>query len=232
MDRRQRLALARSRRLPAATSGGDGQHLFGGENFEGCDGLVLSDEIKLTIASAACLLLLGFEDQYCFDRVRSILVYPRPTAQRRFSQTDGVVNEFQFLSGMAQHGGPILLSWKDVRAIVPTRARQQCGPARVCSSHRWLDGAMEGQPPFATPQLQFRWNEVSAAELKALRGAIQEGRPSVLDPDGGHSPAEFFAVATEAFYCDGLNLFASHAELYGLLSVLYRLETKDWFAAD
>src|SRR5260370_20940057 len=45
------------------------------KDWEGCGGLEMTDEIKVTVAALACLLTLGFEHDY-YDRVRSILVYP------------------------------------------------------------------------------------------------------------------------------------------------------------
>ena len=46
------------------------------KHWEGCDGLVITDEIKVTIAAQACLLLVGMKPGYYYDRVRSVIVYP------------------------------------------------------------------------------------------------------------------------------------------------------------
>ena len=45
------------------------------KSWEGCGGLRLTDEIKVTIAAQACLMILGLPGYY-FDKVRTILVYP------------------------------------------------------------------------------------------------------------------------------------------------------------
>src|SRR6187549_3648954 len=45
------------------------------KSFEGCGGLELSDEIKLTIAGQACLLLLHRETDI-YPNVDAIVVYP------------------------------------------------------------------------------------------------------------------------------------------------------------
>jgi MtfA peptidase len=202
------------------------------KNFEGCDGLAITEEMKVTIAAAACLLLLGFEDSYCFDQARSILVYPNPTKQRNIRRMDGVVDEFQWLSGMVQHGGPIILSWRDV--LRDCRYEQRLNNVVIHEFAHYidgLDGSMEGVPPLPTKDLQREWKSVAMRELEQLRQSVDMGLPTVLDPYGRQSLAELFAVATEAFYCDGLNLSRQHPELYQLLSVLYRLETRDWFLA-
>ena len=65
-------------RLPTA----DQQELLGcvqiflaEKRFEGCGGLEMTDEIRLTIAAQACLLLLHRETDY-YPELTSILVYP------------------------------------------------------------------------------------------------------------------------------------------------------------
>src|SRR5215471_12955760 len=45
------------------------------KSWEGCAGLQITDEIRVTIAAQACLLVLGFDD-YCFEDLKTILVYP------------------------------------------------------------------------------------------------------------------------------------------------------------
>lgn len=198
--------------------------------FEGCDGLKITDEIRVTIAAAACILLLGFEDAYCFDRARTILVFPVPTAQRDMRRADGSVSEFQWLSGMVQHHGPVALSWRDV--LHDCRNDHRLNNVVIHEFAHFvdgLDGAMEGLPPFPDIDQQERWKQVSKREIRLLKERVQNGRPTVLDPYGLENPAEFFAVTTESFYCDGRRLHDEHRELYELLAVLYRIETKSWF---
>ena len=45
------------------------------KEFVGCNGQVITDEIRITIAAQACLLLLG-RPGHVYDELRSILVYP------------------------------------------------------------------------------------------------------------------------------------------------------------
>src|SRR6478672_11018858 len=45
------------------------------KKFEGCGGLEISDEIRVTIAAQACILLLNREHDY-YSGLDSILVYP------------------------------------------------------------------------------------------------------------------------------------------------------------
>src|SRR5262245_17052112 len=45
------------------------------KNWEGCNGLRITDEIRVTIAAQACLLVLGLPHND-FAQVKSVLVYP------------------------------------------------------------------------------------------------------------------------------------------------------------
>src|SRR5688500_13392428 len=45
------------------------------KHFEGCGGLDLTDEIRVTIAAQACLLLLHRDTDY-YPNLTSVLVYP------------------------------------------------------------------------------------------------------------------------------------------------------------
>jgi MtfA peptidase len=200
------------------------------KNFEGCNGLALTDEIKVTIAAAACVLLVGFNDTYCFDRAKSILVYPAPMVQRNLRGSSGVVDSEPFLAGMASQGGTIVLSWRDV--LNECRDEQSVNNVVIHEfAHHvdGIDGAMEGIPPLPSPAETERWTKLANAELKKLRESAQQGLPTVLDPYGATNLAELFAVATEAFFCDGRNLSRFHPEMYEMLAMLYAQQTKDWF---
>ncbi|HYR06998.1 MAG TPA: zinc-dependent peptidase, partial [Longimicrobium sp.] len=46
------------------------------KNFEGAGGLEMTDEIRVTIAAQACVLLLRLDDDDYYPRLRSVVVYP------------------------------------------------------------------------------------------------------------------------------------------------------------
>jgi Mlc titration factor MtfA (ptsG expression regulator) len=45
------------------------------KSFEGCGGMEITDEVRVSIAGQAGILALGFSEQH-FDHLRSVLVYP------------------------------------------------------------------------------------------------------------------------------------------------------------
>src|SRR5205807_2129933 len=73
-------------------------------------GLKITDEIQVTIAAQACLLVLGLEHNF-YDRVLSILVYPHAYVAHRETR-DWVTTED--LLGEAHYRGPVILSWSEV----------------------------------------------------------------------------------------------------------------------
>jgi Mlc titration factor MtfA (ptsG expression regulator) len=194
------------------------------KNWEGCGGLKMTDEIKVTIAAMASLLVLGMEHNY-FDRVKSILVYPaaylRPESRDRRT---GIVDEAgEAVIGEAWYRGPVVLSWDD--ASTDSRLRHR-GHNVVFHefAHQldMLDGVINGTPPLENAEASRRWQEVMTGEFERLARAADRGRATLLDSYGATDEAEFFAVATECFFEQPIELSKRHPELYELLCGYYK----------
>ena len=89
-------------------------------------------------------------------------------------------------------------------------------------------GDVNGTPTLGSNGQYASWARVLGAEYDALRRASDEGRPSVLDDYGAENPAEFFAVATEAFFERPVELRAKHAALYEELRTFYQQDPASW----
>src|SRR5262245_36944171 len=192
------------------------------KQWEGCGGLVMTDEIKVTIAAQAALLLLGIRHDY-FARVMSILVYPSgfrsPEGWRR---ADGVVDMNAGALGEAWYDGPIVLAWDSVLS----GARDPKDGHNVVLhefAHQldYLDGVADGTPPLRNRAQYRKWHDVMTAEYDRLRRESAEGHPKVLDSYGATNEAEFFAVATECFFEKPIQLTRYHPQLYDLLAEYY-----------
>lgn len=200
------------------------------KEWVGCGGLEMTDEIRVTIAAQACLLLLGVEDFY-FDRVRTILVYPSTFVKPPEWQRHGglIEEEEEPTLGEAWHRGPVVLSWKHVR-----RSGRKKDQGRNVVLHEFahqldgLDGEMGGTPPLRGPEEYRRWNEVVTAEFGALAESVRHGEDTWLDPYGATNEAEFFAVVTEHFFEEAAQLRKYYPELYQVLSDFYRLDPAAW----
>jgi Mlc titration factor MtfA (ptsG expression regulator) len=193
------------------------------KNWEGCRGLQLTDEIKVTIAAYASLLVLAL-DKDSLARVQSILVYPDtfrvPDARDRF----GLVHEEgEGTSGQAWYRGPVILSWADTLYDARHPRRGRSLPLHEFAHQLdMLSGAADGTPPLEGLEQERRWQEVMTAEYQGLGDAVGHGEATLLDPYGATHPAEFFAVASECFFARPLALERRHPALYEVLRDYYR----------
>lgn len=199
------------------------------KHWEGCGGLELDDEMRVTIAGQACLLLLGLEHEF-YRNVESILVYPSTVLPRRAVEPmfarPVVVPELMPVLGEAHGRGPVILTWDAVRR---GGAHPELGHNVVYHEFAHvldaLDGSFDGTPLLASRAEYARWVEVCTREYDTLRERSARGEPTLLDPYGATHASEFFAVATEAFFDRPLELRAEHPELYGVLAAFYRQDT-------
>lgn len=196
------------------------------KNWEGCEGLQLTEEMKVVIAGQACLMLLGVEDWY-FDNVRSILIYPK--AFRR-DTSDGVnEGQSQHRAGEAWQGGPIILSWKDsLRGGRNEDDGQNVVIHEFAHALDGLDGEMGGSVMFDDPKDSQSWRRVVDEGYAELCNAKEARRRTLLDHYGATNPAEYFAVATETFFEQPRELADEHPELFSLLKKYYRLDPVPW----
>jgi Mlc titration factor MtfA (ptsG expression regulator) len=197
------------------------------KHWEGCGGLELTDEMRLTIAAQACLLQLGLPHDYYPD-VQSILVYPSTVVppERRpgvFELVEGPIDSPVPILGQALQWGTVILVWD--AAVHGSRHPEQ-GHNLVYHefAHKldMLDGAADGTPPIAD-QAQFaEWVAVCSREFLRLRREAETGHETFLDAYGAKNEAEFFAVATEEFFDRPLDLLKNAPDIYRVLSAYYR----------
>jgi Mlc titration factor MtfA (ptsG expression regulator) len=205
------------------------------KTFVGCAGLEVTDEMRVTIAGQASLLLLNRPSRV-YPGLDTILVYPDAfTAPRKEIDAAGVVHDApRGLLGESWGDGRVLLSWHHVR-----RANHVEPGAQNVVLHEFahqLDsesGSNNGAPYLGSVESYRSWSQVLSADFEALRrDAIfghMDGDETVLDHYGATSPAEFFAVATESFYEKPWALAERHPALYGEFLKYYRVDPRAWF---
>ena len=197
------------------------------KNWEGCGGLDLTDEIRVTIAAQACLLQLGLPHDY-YRNVESIIVYPSTVVPPErhpgfFERVDGPVEASVPLLGQTfNQGGPVILVWD---AVLHGARHPEQGHNVVYHefAHKldMLDGAADGTPPLADRDQFAEWVAVCSREFQRLHRLAEKGHKTFLDAYGAKNEAEFFAVATETFFDRPLALQRHAPDLYGVLSVYY-----------
>ncbi|MBX3433888.1 MAG: zinc-dependent peptidase [Pirellulales bacterium] len=192
-------------------------------------GIEITDDMKLAVAGHAGLLACGQSEPFFYDRLATIVVYPRtirfsPEQTTRYSALPDFPAE-----GVAFQHGPVLLSWATVRRELAGRS-----PGRNVILHELahhVDGlvdAMDGAPGVGDRPRVERWNEVTESEFLRLAGSARRREPTLLDHYGASNRAEFFAVSTECFFELPHALRRRHAELYDVLADFYRLDPAAW----
>jgi Mlc titration factor MtfA (ptsG expression regulator) len=189
--------------------------------WEGCRGQEITDEIRVTVAAWASLLVLGFEDFY-FENVRTILVYPGGFLVPADAADDSDAPDVHMDLGLAHHRGPVALSWWEARWDGRRPGRRNLVLHEFAHKLAELGDPETGRPPLDDPALAARWEQVAAREYRRLCRADDEDQPTLLDPYGATNRAEFFAVATECFFLRPVALRRRHGELYDVLAAVYR----------
>lgn len=196
------------------------------KEWEGCGGLELTDEIRVTIAAEACLLQLGLPHDY-YRNVESILVYPsavllpehRPGV---FERIDGTLDAATPIIGQACAQGPVILVWD---AVLHGARHPEQGHNVVYHefAHKldMLDGAADGTPPLVDSDQFGEWVAVCTREFARLRLLAGQGHKTFLDAYGAKNEAEFFAVATEEFFDRPIMLQRHSPDLYHVLNAYY-----------
>jgi Mlc titration factor MtfA (ptsG expression regulator) len=198
--------------------------------FEGCGGMDLTDEHRVTVAAYGALLLLHRDTDY-YPRLGSILVYPSAfLAPVRHAVGDtAAIETDEERVGESWAAGSMVVSWEDALADIDD-------PAAGCNVviHEFAhqldeeESQGEGLPVLASARAYRTWQAVFSREYEAHCDAVGRGRPTLIDEYGAESPAEFFAVATETFFLLPVDLRMRHPDLYRELAGYYRQDPARW----
>jgi MtfA peptidase len=197
------------------------------KSFIGCQGQAITDEVRVTIAAQACLLLLGHPRSDCYPGLRQILVYPDAfVVNRERGLGAGVVQERRHaLSGESWSQGQVILSWADVLAGAADAA-----DGRNVTLHEFAHqvdqdkGVADGRPWRPGAGARRRWAEVMGEAFERL----QREPSNVIDAYGAGDPAEFFAVVTEVFFERPHDLVAEAPAVYRELAGLFGVDPLAW----
>lgn len=198
--------------------------------FLGCDGLQVTDAMRVTIAALACMPLLGARRGY-YPQLQRILLYPGVfVAPMEEVGEDGVYSrDHHAMAGQSWVQGQVLLSWSDVRqdAADPSDGRNVV----IHEFAHQLDqanGFANGAPPLRSRQAYRCWSTVMQAEYDALRQRLAVGEQGLIDAYAATSPAEFFAVCSELFFECGPALADQHPLLFAELRGYYKVNPLSW----
>lgn len=199
------------------------------KRFEGAGGQKITDEVRVLVASQACLLFLHREANY-YPGLYSIVVYPTQYLAPRWEQDQvGVVVEgVEARAGETWPRGTLVLAWDAV--LAGAAGAWGCRNVVIHEfAHQldYQDGKTDGAPPLPS-ELAQRWPKVWTKEYARFQARLARRLPTEIDPYGARSPAEFFAVTVEAFFMCPRRLAASHPALYRLLGEYFRQDPASW----
>jgi Mlc titration factor MtfA (ptsG expression regulator) len=264
LDERLRRAIERNvplvRRLPSdARSRLEGlvNAFLADKRFVGCNGLVMTDEVRATIAAQASLLLLG-RPRSRYAALREILVYPTPFwVDEDIQDDDGLVTRRRhMLSGQSWDSSRIIVSWQDVmetvqwpgegyNVVLHEFAHYFDAEGEPCAEPTARDGGGRGDRAESNERIQRgrpgdgesgssgpeSWRERLSAEFDRLAHQVDDGEETFLDPYGAEDEAEFFAVATEEFLERPAEFERAEPHLYRLLRQYYGIDPASWSSA-
>lgn len=198
--------------------------------FEGCGGLEVTEEMRVTVAGHAALLLLADPDDY-YPTLGTVILYPESfAAPVQATDRVGVVTEtIEERLGESWQEGTVVLAWDNIEELI--RGTRCDGNVIIHEFAHQIDaqrGICDGALLRAQGDHCRDWGELLELEQRRQRSAWRRGRPAVLDPYAFTSPEELFAVASETFFMRPVRLKTNHPELYAELAEVYGLDPAAW----
>ena len=201
------------------------------KRFEGCAGLEVTGEMRVTIATQACLLLLHRKTDY-FPRLLTILVYPSGFLVSGDRHVEGHIWEAGEEGRLGETGsemGSMVLAWDAIKS-----GARDPSDGKNLVLHEFAhqldfeDQVADGVPVLGSRGAVLSWAEVMKMEFAALRAADATGLSTLLDTYGASNPAEFFAVATEAFFERPRALRQAHPRLFAQFQHFFRQDPESF----
>lgn len=193
------------------------------KEFSAAGSLRLTDAMVVAVAAQAVLPVLRLGLARYDGFVGIVLHAGAVLARREVADAGGVVHTYEEeLSGEAMDGGPVMLSWHDVRGAGHTAA---AGYNVVIHEFAHVldlaSGHADGMPVLPNHLSAQEWRETWTPEFERFAGRVEAEAITVLDPYGATAPEEFFAVASEAFFVQPVAMRTEHESLYDLLVRFY-----------
>ncbi|MDK3019506.1 M90 family metallopeptidase [Pseudodonghicola flavimaris] len=201
---------------------------IGQVDFVGCNGLEVSEEMRLSIAAQACLLIVNSDTWY--DHLTTILIYPAAFKSRQRQHNGYVVTERETVrSGESWSRGPVILSWADTRrGALNDRDGHNVVFHEFAHQIDDLSGHTDGLPNLPKGQSVAGWARTFVPAYQTHVQNVQAGHRTVFDAYGATGPEEFFAVAVETFFEKPAALNHHEPAVYRQLAQLFRLDPLSW----
>lgn len=198
------------------------------KSFEGCGGLVITDEIRVTIAAQACMLLLNRKDD-CYPKLTSVLVYPSTYVAGNKGLFTDKSDQTSVRLGESWGHGVVVLAWDSVKqGAINFKDGRNVAMHEFAHQLDQEDGVADGAPILEDRTAYGSWSEIFSQEFIRLQNKKKKRKRSVFNKYGATDPAEFFAVVTESFFEKPKQFQKKHPELYQELQDYYKVNPIEW----
>jgi len=196
--------------------------------FIGCNGLKVTEEMRLSIAAQACLLIVNSDTWY--EHLGTVLIYPGAFTSRETQHDGYIVTERETVrTGESWARGPVVLSWADAEhGAMNDRDGHNVVLHEFAHQLDDLSGHTDGAPLLGSQHSFADWERVFIDAYERHVRNVESGHMTVLDDYGASKPEEFFAVAVEVFFERPVDLKHREPEVYEQLSALFRLDPVTW----
>lgn len=196
--------------------------------FRGQNGLEVSEDMQLSIAAQACLLVVNSPAWY--DTLRNVLIYPSTFVARHDTHDGLLVHEGNHANlGESWAHGPVVLSWDAAlhgglvaddghNVVIHEFAHQLDG----------LSGHTNGIPVLRKGQAYAGWEKAMLDAYHDHVERLERGEPTLIDPYGATNHQEFFAEAIVTFFERPAALKREEPALYAQLAQLLALDPVQW----
>jgi len=195
------------------------------KSVHGAGGMAVRDEVRVAIAVQACILILNLGLDYYRGWVE-VIVYPDEfVAEYDYVDEAGVTHHVEeAMSGESWERGPVVVSWADV---------QEAGTGQGYNvvihefAHKldMLNGEPNGYPPLHAGMQRPAWAAAFTAAYEDFCRKVDGGLEAGIDEYAAESPAEFFAVVSEAFFESPGIVAGTYPDVYAQLTQFYRQDT-------
>lgn len=192
------------------------------KDIHGAAGMSIRDEVRVAVAVQACILVLELGLEYYRGWVE-VIVYPDEfVAEYDYVDEAGVAHHVeQAMTGESWERGPVIVSWADAE-----EAGRGSGYNVVIHefAHKldMLNGEPNGFPPLHADMDRAQWADAFSAAYEDFCRKVDAGQRPRIDEYAAESPAEFFAVMSEAFFEAPDIVRATYPQVYDQLAQFYR----------
>ena len=192
------------------------------KGIHGAAGMSIRDEVRVAIAVQACILILQLGLDYYRGWVE-VIVYPDEfVAEYEYVDEAGVAHRVKEpMTGESWERGPVILSWADA---------QEAGRGTAYNvvihefAHKldMLNGEANGFPPLHADMNRERWARALTDAYDDFSRQVDSNGELEIDEYAAESPAEFFAVMSEAFFESPGTVRRVYSDVYTQFAQFYR----------